>query len=69
MRTAAGLAYLHSHRVVHRDIKPENILLQGAAGAVAKLTDFGASRTRSTATTHLGTIAGTSSYMAPGAKP
>ncbi len=37
-----GLAHAHSHGFVHRDIKPENILIgSSAAGAVAKISDFG----------------------------
>ncbi len=39
---AAGLAFLHHHRVIHRDIKPENILLD--AGNQTKICDFGRSR-------------------------
>jgi serine/threonine protein kinase len=37
----AGLAYLHSRRVVHGDIKPDNILRD--ARGVLKLADFGSS--------------------------
>lgn len=38
----AGLAYLHSHRIVHGDIKPENLLC-GSGGSV-KLSDFGCAK-------------------------
>jgi serine/threonine protein kinase len=37
----AGLAYLHSRRVVHGDIKPDNIVCD--ARGVLKLADFGSS--------------------------
>ena len=41
-----GLLHMHNNKIVHRDIKPANILLKGIKGArVAKLCDFGASRT------------------------
>ena len=41
-QAAAGLAYLHSCRVVHRDLKPENVLLTAAEDI--KLADFGLAR-------------------------
>jgi len=39
---AAGIAYLHSCRVVHRDLKPENVLL--TENESIKLADFGLAR-------------------------
>jgi len=40
----AGLHYCHQHMVIHRDIKPENILLTDSEATVAKIADFGFSR-------------------------
>jgi serine/threonine protein kinase len=42
---ARGLEFLHARSVVHRDLKPQNILLSGEDASVAKVTDFGLSRT------------------------
>lgn len=41
---AAGLSYLHTHKVVHRDIKPSNLLIErGATEDIVYITDFGVS--------------------------
>ena len=38
----AGLAHLHSIRIVHRDVKPANILISLSGGRVTtKISDFG----------------------------
>lgn len=59
-----AVQYLHKNGIVHRDIKPENVLLlKNDVYTVAKLTDFGLSRT--TAERSLETFCGTKCYMAP----
>jgi serine/threonine protein kinase len=83
----SGLHYLHSHGIVHRDLKPENVLVcnrhysesaekevsswWSTKPVVAKLTDFGESRsavtsTRSLVCTHTSDLyRGSPAYMAP----
>jgi len=39
---AAGLHWLHSHRIVHFDVKSQNILL--ARDGTAKISDVGLAR-------------------------
>lgn len=56
----AGLAHLHSKKVVHRDLKPDNILLQGE---VPRIADFGIARVLKDS--HTSQLAGTPGYMAP----
>ena len=48
VQVAQGMKFLHSckHAVVHRDLKPENVLLNEYM--VAKIADFGISRTAKT---------------------
>jgi len=70
----AGLAHLHSRRIIHRDIKPENVLVRVVHGRIvgrAKVSDFSVSRkaeraemmtkTKRTSTGAVGTLA----YMPP----
>ncbi|EFJ43391.1 hypothetical protein VOLCADRAFT_96407 [Volvox carteri f. nagariensis] len=63
---ARGLAYLHP-TIVHRDLKPGNVLLSNTDSPrpIAKLTDFGLSRLRSTVLVTRHPEAGTPAYMAP----
>ena len=63
----SAIDYLHGRFVVHRDLKPANVLLQMVDGvAVAKLTDFGLSRTRSRTGAGLDTVLGGSyPFLAP----
>ncbi|GIL51984.1 hypothetical protein Vafri_7948 [Volvox africanus] len=63
---ARGLAYLHP-TIVHRDLKPGNVLLSNTdcPRPIAKLTDFGLSRLRSTVLVTRHPEAGTPAYMAP----
>ena len=44
---AAGMAFLHAHRLVHRNLKPTNILIASRdvrCPVLCKICDFGASR-------------------------
>ncbi|GLI66160.1 hypothetical protein VaNZ11_009920 [Volvox africanus] len=61
-----GLEYLHP-TILHRDLKPGNVLINGANSPrpIAKLTDFGVSRLRSTVLITKHPEAGTPAYMAP----
>lgn len=60
-----GLEHIHTQGIVHRDVKPGNILF--TQGGTAKISDFGISRRMNSDTklTQVGTILGTSSYVAP----
>lgn len=64
---AQGLDYLHSFAdppVIHRDVKPSNILLD--KNLVAKVADFGISKTTLEFETHISTTpAGTAGYIDP----
>ncbi|EFJ46355.1 hypothetical protein VOLCADRAFT_105557 [Volvox carteri f. nagariensis] len=67
---ARGLEYLHGRNVCHGDLKPGNILLtedpSSPWGLVAKLADFGMSRSLASDRTHTTTRNfGTVAYMAP----
>ncbi|MBI3935649.1 MAG: serine/threonine protein kinase [Betaproteobacteria bacterium] len=63
-QVADGLAYAHEHHVIHRDIKPANIMI--VRGGLAKITDFGIARMRSSdVRTATGVVFGSPKYMSP----
>ncbi|XP_012522511.1 mitogen-activated protein kinase kinase kinase 13 isoform X5 [Monomorium pharaonis] len=59
---AAGMAYLHAHRIIHRDLKSPNVLI--GQGEVVKISDFGTSKQWNEISTKM-TFAGTVAWMAP----
>jgi hypothetical protein len=64
-QVAAALAAVHEKGVVHGDIKPGNVLV--TTSGIAKLTDFGVSRTvwGEITLTSTGPVMGTPAYLAP----
>jgi serine/threonine protein kinase/tetratricopeptide (TPR) repeat protein len=60
---AEALEHAHSHGIIHRDLKPENVI--STRDGVAKLTDFGLSRSISARISQEGSIVGTVYYLAP----
>lgn len=60
-QVAAGLAFLHSHRIVHRDVKGANLLV--TPDGTVKLADFG--HARELLRTMADTVVGTACFMAP----
>ena len=60
----AVLKFVHENNVIHRDIKPENIIKRKSDGKLV-LVDFGAAKEALKDSSHLGTIIGTASYIAP----
>ncbi|XP_025990472.1 mitogen-activated protein kinase kinase kinase 12 isoform X1 [Solenopsis invicta] len=59
---AAGMAYLHAHKIIHRDLKSPNVLI--GQGEVVKISDFGTSKQWNEISTKM-TFAGTVAWMAP----
>jgi serine/threonine-protein kinase len=65
---AAGLAAAHGRGIVHRDLKPGNVCLvpvEGRAGELAKILDFGISKVSGARDAMDREICGTPQYMAP----
>ncbi|KAJ8687425.1 hypothetical protein QAD02_023219 [Eretmocerus hayati] len=59
---AAGMKYLHDHKIIHRDLKSPNVLI--GREEVVKISDFGTSREWNEKSTRM-TFAGTVAWMAP----
>ncbi|XP_058790760.1 mitogen-activated protein kinase kinase kinase 13 isoform X2 [Phymastichus coffea] len=59
---AAGMKYLHDHKIIHRDLKSPNVLI--GREEVVKISDFGTSREWNEKSTKM-TFAGTVAWMAP----
>ncbi|XP_012223311.1 mitogen-activated protein kinase kinase kinase 12 isoform X4 [Linepithema humile] len=59
---AAGMGYLHAHKIIHRDLKSPNVLI--GQREVVKISDFGTSRQWNEVSTKM-TFAGTVAWMAP----
>ena len=59
----AGLAFLHSKKVIHRDLKSQNIFL--GEGGTPKLGDFGVAKRLNTAQPMAMSVVGTPLYLSP----
>ncbi len=58
-----ALEHAHANGIIHRDLKPENVIV--TSKGVAKLTDFGLSRSLTSRISQEGSIVGTVYYLAP----
>ena len=59
----SAIGFMHSHHFLHRDIKPENILL--TENGIAKVADFGLSKTLSSMKSRAFSFCGTDLYRPP----
>ncbi|XP_014209041.1 mitogen-activated protein kinase kinase kinase 12 isoform X2 [Copidosoma floridanum] len=59
---AAGMKYLHDHKIIHRDLKSPNVLI--GREEIVKISDFGTSREWNEKSARM-TFAGTVAWMAP----
>ncbi|XP_022917912.1 mitogen-activated protein kinase kinase kinase 13-B isoform X2 [Onthophagus taurus] len=59
---AAGMQYLHAHKIIHRDLKSPNVLIGDER--IIKISDFGTSRTWNEVSTKM-SFGGTVAWMAP----
>ena len=61
-----GLQFLHNKQIIHRDLKPSNILIKSSReGPVAKIVDFGISKSLDSQKSNSSKLMGTVKYMAP----
>jgi serine/threonine protein kinase len=60
---AAGMSYVHEHKIVHRDLSTRNVLL--ANGGQVKIADFGCARQIVGDSYDSTTISGSPAYMSP----
>ncbi len=58
-----ALGHAHQNGIIHRDLKPENVIV--TKQGIAKLTDFGLSRSITSRVSQEGMIVGTVYYLAP----
>ena len=64
-KCAKALHYAHSRGVIHRDIKPSNILF--TQDGDVRIIDFGIALVADSDMSRIEGIAGSPSYMSPGA--
>jgi serine/threonine protein kinase len=62
-----GVIAAHDEGIIHRDLKPDNIFLvnKGKGDALAKVLDFGISKTADSRLTEMGMVIGTRHYQSP----